>query len=130
MESGIKYLCEDWLEDWPDVEAGILNALKYSPADDNIFDVMSALHQQRAFLWKHENNVCVTMFDQRDYTIWLFSGKMDELKKMMPFFEEHAARLGAFKVVVFGRKGWTRSFLSSIGYVTTHVVMKKDLRGG
>ena len=129
MESGVKYLCEDWLENWPESEAGILEALKYSATDDNIFDVMSALHQQRAFLWKYENNVCVTVFDGRDYTIWLFSSEMNKLKDMMPFFEKHAAGLDASEVVVFGRKGWTRSFLSSIGYATTHVVMRKDLRG-
>jgi hypothetical protein len=129
MESRLKYAPSQNLQrHWPIAEPYLLDALANSPDDgQNIFDVMAALERGNAFLWTGEESAVVTMLEGDVYTLWLAGGDYNELSLMLPYVEDHARRLDAAKVVVFGRKGWVRSFLHPAGYNHTWTIMEKKL---
>ena len=119
---------KDWTQDWKIAEEHILDALDNSATEHNVFDVMSALWNGTAYLWVGERASAVTLLHDETYTLWLAGGDLAEIEKMWPFAEKHAHRLDAKKVVVFGRKGWARTFLRSHGFKHSKVVLEKVLR--
>lgn len=118
---------EDWMADWVDAEDYLLDALARDPTEHNAFDVMSALHDSRGFLWLGERSAVVTLLQGDKYTLWLAGGDLEEIASMWPDVQKHARGLGAKKVVVFGRKGWARTFLKDDGFKTAQVILEKQL---
>ncbi len=128
MDSSLKYAPSKNLgRHWPVAEPYILDALEHSPDGSNVFDVMSALDRGVGFLWTGKRAACVTLMQGTTYTLWLAGGDLDEIAAMWPSAEEHARGLGAKKVVVFGRKGWARTFLQPAGFTHKWSVMEKKL---
>ena len=128
MDRRVRYqpstdLCADWDVAQPYLE----QALEGAADGSNIFDVMSALERRVAFLWVGERSAAVTVMEGDTYTLWLAGGAMDEIEAMWPDVENHARGLGAAKVVVFGRKGWARSFLQPAGFVHKWSILEKQL---
>jgi len=129
VDSSVTYApSTDLHNDWPVAEPYILEALEYSVDDQNIFDVMAALERGIAFLWVGEKSTAVTLYQGTTYTLWLAAGDLEEIAQMWPSAEKHARGLGATKVVVFGRKGWARSFLRSHGFKESKVILERTLR--
>lgn len=118
---------DDWTKDWGKAQEHILDALETDPTEHNAFDVMSALYDSRAFLWVGERSSAVTLLQGDKYTLWLAGGDLAEIAQMWPDAQEHARGLGAKKVVVFGRKGWARTFLREAGFTTAQVILEKQL---
>jgi len=117
----------DLQTDWAVAEPYLVEALEQSVGDQNIFDVMAALERGTAFLWVGEQAVAVTLIQGDTYTLWLAGGDLGEIAQMWPSAEKHARGLGSTKVVVFGRKGWARTFLRPHGFEQNYVILEKQL---
>ena len=117
----------DLQTDWAVAEPYLVEALEQSVGDQNIFDVMAALERGTAFLWVGEEAVAVTLIQGDTYTLWLAGGDLGEIAQMWPSAEKHARGLGSTKVVVFGRKGWARTFLRPHGFKQNYVILEKQL---
>ena len=129
MDGGVNNLPSDnWRADWEKCQPYIEDALKHSPAGDNIYDVLSVLERGAGWLWPRAYSAGVTLLEGDVYTIWLYGGSLEDAETMLKNMVEHATRLKVSKVVVYGRKGWARKLLPEHGFRTTYVIMEKPLR--
>jgi len=128
VDSSVTYApSTDLHNDWAVAESYIIEALEHSVSEQNIFDVMAALERGTGFLWLGKQAAVVTLNQGNTYTLWLAGGKLSGIESMWPSVEEHARGLGATKVVVFGRKGWARTFLRPHGFEQNYVILEKQL---
>lgn len=79
-------------------------------------DVQQALAEGRAQLFACATGACVTevvITPRKKYLrVWLAGGDMDGMRELHPQVIAYARSQGCTSVVMHGRKGWERSFLT------------------
>lgn len=114
---------------WPWLEAAINTIDEPTHTKDHIWQRLEA---GRAQLWPLSQSAVVTEIVGYDNGIqhlrlWLAGGDLDELRAFVPQLEAFGRDNGCSKVVIIGRKGWTRA-LASQGYSEPKTVtLTKDL---
>jgi hypothetical protein len=106
-------------------------ALSYNDSGHTLDDVKDGLISGEYQLWPGRDSVIVTEYTETPHekilNYFLAGGNLDELKSMVPAVEAYAKLRGASKVVLYGRKGWQRTFLKDMNYDPKWVVMVKEL---
>lgn len=106
-------------------------ALKYCGGSHTFDDVQSGVARGDQQAWPGLNSIIITEIhqapQQRILHFFLAGGNSVELEAMLPLIEEWGRGEGCTHATLFGRKGWTRSFLPKHDWKETLVVMEKEL---
>lgn len=113
--------CRGWIED----------ALQYAGGTHTIDDIKQAIAEQRLVLWPGKRSAVVTEFvvypQFTALNFFLAGGDLDELAEMEPIIADWAKRCGCKRIMLAGRRGWTRSFLTDRGYEPKWAVLAKEI---
>lgn len=107
-------------------------ALSYAGDTHTFEDVAALISQGRLQFWPGVTSAIVTEIIEyprtRTLHFFLAGGNLPELQAMYPLVIEWGRGQGCTTATLTGRKGWTRSFLSTAeGWNESLVVMTKDL---
>lgn len=92
------------------------------------FDVVELVGEGRAQVWlAPEQSVLVTVVEDDQLILWLAAGEYAPLEGLARQAVAFARGLSLRRVMVYGRKGWARSFLCGMGFVEAYTVMAADL---
>jgi hypothetical protein len=110
----------------------IEGALEHNDVGQSIEDVKGAIERGDCEFWPGNDAAIVTEkfqgADGRTYVnFFLAGGDLDELTDMTPRIEAWAKQQGASRVLVYGRRGWERSFLKRAGYRPKWAILVKDI---
>lgn len=109
----------------------IAAALAHAPGLFEVEDVWDEIVGERMQLWYTPHAVVVTEMHQfprkKVCHVFLAAGVMAEIRALAPVVEQWARERGATAMRQFGRKGWTRSWLTADGWRETHRIMEKAL---
>lgn len=124
----------DWLTGEQAVEAMRPFEQQLQTALDNggekltLEDVRQQLRDQTAQLWVVPwQAAAVTKVVDDTLVVWLVGGRMDVMPAMLAAGEDWARGVGCKGVMVYGRRGWERSFLRAEGYRHEWTIMVKPL---
>ena len=110
--------CLPWLE----------AALDEDAHGSTIHDVVERLLHHDGFeLWPGQESAVVTELYKGVLTCWLAGGLLEELEAMAPHIKEKARRDGVSRIMIWGRRGWERTFLRGIGFEPRWTVMVQEL---
>ena len=91
-------------------------------------DVREQMRDNTAQLWIAPwRAAVVTKVVDDTLVLWLVGGRMDALPAMLPDIEHWARGVGCKDSMVYGRRGWERSFLRAEGYRHEWTIMVKPL---
>lgn len=95
-------------------------------------DVQQALAEGRAQLFACATGACVTevvITPRKKYLrVWLAGGDMDGMRELHPQVIAYARSQGCTSVVMHGRKGWERTFLTrEEGWRPTLVTFEREI---
>lgn len=111
----------------------IEEALHYADDSHSFEDIKVSVERGELQFWPGVHSVIITeVVEVPRYTalnLFLAGGRMEELAAMLPEVEKFAQIVGADRITLNGRKGWTRSFVAERGYSEKSVVMEKKLNG-
>lgn len=111
----------------------IEDALKYADDSHSFADIKAAVERGELQFWPGVHSVIITEVVEfpryKALNLFLAGGKLWELDAMLPEVEKFAEVVGADRITLNGRKGWTRSFVAQRGYREKSVVMEKILNG-
>lgn len=85
------------------------------------------LFNDRFDLWPGDAAVIVTERSGENLNFWLAGGDLEELEQMVPCVDAWAQDKGFKRVLLYGRRGWERTFLREQGYSPRWTVMAKEL---
>lgn len=126
----MKYAPE-WVQEFKRCEQWIQAALDYSHDTFSIEDIFEDMAAGNLQIWPGEKAVIVTQIVQyprkKIIHCFLAGGDIVELETLHEQVVEWGRSQGCSAVTLTGRPGWTRSFLSDIGYRNTQVQMIKDI---
>ena len=113
--------CIPWIED----------ALEYNGQGVTLEDVLDGLQLSMYKLWAQDDGCCVTELKELPngciVNIFLGAGSMSAIEKCVISIEAYAKCIGATKVVLFGRRGWEKTFLRDRGFKTPWTLMVKEI---
>jgi hypothetical protein len=114
--------CSKYLED----------ALEYNDIGQTLDEIKRGLEEGEYTFWPGRQSAIVTeQFATNDGKVmvnfFLAGGDIDELARMTTTVEAWAAKSGASRMMVYGRRGWERSFLKNAGYRPKWAILVKDL---
>ncbi len=128
MDGSVSYKpSENWARDWHKVEDWVVEALERSPGGETVSQVQQALIVGTAHLWVGKRAAIVSIYIDECFTIWLGGGDMAEIQQMTPTIEQYGKSLGADRIYIYGRPGWSRSYLKEHGFKTKWVILEKML---
>lgn len=108
-------------------------ALVYADDSHSFEDIKQAVEAGTLQFFPGLSSVVVTeivVFPRyKALNLFLAGGNMTELQAMLPEIESYAKYVGADRMILTGRKGWTRSFLKHEGYTEKMVTMEKKFNG-
>lgn len=94
----------------------IAAALEYAGGTHTVEDVRAGCEDGTFQFWPAPHSVVVTEVlrtpQQLIVHVFLAAGRMDEIEEVHDRVEDWARRIGAHKLTLVGRPGWTRSFLA------------------
>ena len=106
-------------------------ALEHAGGTHTIDDVRAGIEDGRLQLWPGVHSAIVTELlqhpRQRILHFFLAGGSLEELQAMTPPILDWGRTQGCSRAALFGRPGWSRSFLTKEGWRPTAVVMEKVL---
>lgn len=109
----------------------IESALTHVDDSHSFEDIKAAVGRGELQFWPGLSSVVITEIIKvpkyKALNLFLAGGNLIELQAMLPEIENFARHVGADRMVLTGRKGWTRSFLTHEGYAEKMVVMEKKL---
>jgi hypothetical protein len=109
----------------------IVAALSYNGGEQTLDDVKSGLANGSMHLWPGRDSVILTEIAEtprmKVLNFIIGGGDLNELEQMVPPIEDWAKAQGVDQMALFGRRGWARSFLASMGYSPRWVVLVKDI---
>lgn len=113
--------------DWRPLIEG---ALAYQ-ATHTLADVERMIDEGFAVLWLGERSAAVTEVitqpQQKDMSLWLCGGDMEEIcRDMLPKAEEWAKRNGCTRLLTSGRPGWDR-VMKKYGYAPIAHICAKEI---
>lgn len=120
-------------EMWDRFAPGLEEALRRGNDRCSLEQVWQAVEAGALQFWPGSTSAIVTRLvahpgGEVDCHIYLATGTLDELEKMLVDVEHFARANTATRVTVTGRKGWERSFLTQrAGYRPQATVFTKDL---
>lgn len=105
-------------------------ALALAGGTHTLDDVAEAVAEGRMQFWPGATSAIVTQIEQtprvRILHVFLAGGTLAELEAMMPPIEAWGRAHGCTRATLFGRQGWSRSFLREHGWTTPAVMMMKS----
>jgi hypothetical protein len=108
------------------------DALEHNGFGETLDQVKDGLAKGEYYLWPGRESAIVTEQFQAGGKVcvnfFLAGGDMDELAEMTPRIEAWAKKSGADQMMVYGRRGWERSFLKRAGYRPRWAILVKDLK--
>jgi hypothetical protein len=120
----------DWAE-FDRLTPHIVAALAYNGGEQTLDDVRAGLASGEFQLWPGRDSVIITELTEtprlKILNFFIGGGNLDELRQMVLPIEDWAKSQGISRVVVYGRRGWARTFLNGMGYDPRWVVMVKEL---
>lgn len=106
-------------------------ALKYSGGTHDLDDVRREIEQDRLQFWPGVNSAVVTEIQLypklKACNFFLAGGNMEELRGMCQRIEQWSKSIGCTRMLISGRMGWVRTFLTKDGYKLTWAVLAKEL---
>lgn len=124
----MKYLpSEDVERDWPVCLPYIQDAIDHSPFGMQPEYVREMLELPQYQLWRGDKFAVVTELQGHLFNFWLAGGDMNELALGYTDAENWAKLHGATRIMVYGRRGWEKSFLKHYGYQPKWIVLEKTL---
>lgn len=93
---------------------------------ENLDDVFARLDEGTAQLWVVDKSVVVTFGSDGEFWFWLASGDLTKMcEHLLEPIEQWARDRGFDRMLIFGRRGWSRSILISKGYVARSLLYKQ-----
>jgi hypothetical protein len=121
----------DWIKEFQRCEQWIEDALEYSHGMFTIQDVFEDVMHGNAQFWPGEKSAIITQIvdypRKKAIHVFLAGGDMEEIQSMEPGVIEWAKSQGCEVITLTGRPGWTRTFLTKIGYKNTQVQILKEI---
>ena len=121
----------DWIKEFQRCEKWLEDALEYSHGMFTIQDVFEDVMNGNAQLWPGKNSAIVTQIvnypRKKAIHVFLAGGDLEEIKSMEPHVVEYGKSQGCEVITLTGRPGWTRTFLTKIGYKNTQVQILKEI---
>lgn len=107
-------------------------ALEYADGSHTFDDVAEAVAAGRMQFWPAPASAVITEIlespRQRSLNFFLAGGNLAELETMTPTILEWGRREGCTKAILFGRRGWEKTFLTRTGWAQAKlVVFEKSL---
>ena len=106
-------------------------ALAYASGTHTFDDIVAELEAGKVQIWPGHESVAITeirTFPQlKVLNIVLAGGNLKALEVMMGPILDWGREQGCTRVMMLGRPGWARSFLSKAGWQPTAILMEADL---
>ena len=119
-----------WATLFQHCEKHLARALKYSDTH-TLQDFAEGVENGTMQLWPGKNSAIVT--EIHDYPlkkviiVSIAGGNMRELEEIAPHIVKFAQDMGCNRIIIGGRRGWSRTFLKNIGFKPTHYWVAKEL---
>lgn len=122
----------DWKSEFDRCRPWLEAALEYNGGTHSLEDIETAIAEGKAQLWPGQRSAIVTEMIQHpratDLIFFLAGGELDELREMTPVIEEWAKEQGCSRTILYGRRGWDRTFLTKErGYKPDCWVLAKEI---
>jgi len=106
-------------------------ALKYTGGTHSVADIAAGIESGAYQMWTSPNAIGITEVVQhpqlKECNLFLAAGDAGEMEQVLPHIEEWAKKQGCDRMIMVGRKGWLRSFLTKREYRPRWYAMTKDL---
>lgn len=121
----------EWLKEFKRCQKYLEDALEYGHGGYDIEDILIAVAGGEMQLWTHDNSAAVTqvVFFPREkiLNIALAGGQLEELEFLLPQALRFAEAAGCKTALVFGRRGWAKTFLKEFGFAPKFDVLSKRI---
>ena len=101
-------------EAWQRVRPYIMDALEYCHGTHSIEDIEKGITEGKYILWVGARSAAITeihVFPRaKFFHLFLGGGDLDEIRGMVPIWQQFAAHNGCSRVTLCGRRGWERAF--------------------
>jgi hypothetical protein len=119
-----------WAQSFQKFEKILEPALKYADTH-GMQDFADGVENGTMQLWHGEKSAIVT--EIHDYPlkkvilVSIAGGDIRELEEIAPHIVKFAQHMGCNRIVLAGRRGWSRTFLRNMAFKPTHYWMSKEL---
>lgn len=119
-----------WAQLLQQVEHYLLPALKYADTH-NLQDVADEIEAGNMMLWAGEKSAIVTEIQdfprKKVLLVFIAGGDIKEMEYISPHIVKFAQDMGCQRIILTGRRGWSRTFLTNMAFKPTHYWMSKEL---
>jgi hypothetical protein len=121
----------DWLIEFIRCREWIENALEYSNGTFNIIDIIEGVSNGELHLWQNNTAAVITQITlyprKKVIHAFLAGGDVFGVRELERQVVSWGKKQGCHAITLVGRPGWSKSFLTEIGYNSTHVSMIKEI---
>lgn len=121
-----------WRDEFKRCSGWIKAALEYSGGTHDVDDVEQMVAEGRLQFWPGKAAVVITEIitypKKKALNFFLAGGDYDELREMEPYIAEFAKLNGCGRIMLHGRRGWDKTFLTKeLGYKPEWWVVAKEI---